>query len=483
MNSSRSTTWLSALFALLVVCALPATASTQESDTETPASVVLSPHFHVFADQDGAETAVDETVALYEGAREFAASHPRRIDLFDQRALAEKVEDGRGFEDKLKIAELATELGIDSYKRLQPEKARDHLQEALENYEELRYELVNPQRVSEVALYLALSYLEQDRRNLRLFDMFQRMTLLDPSRVIRDGFYADHIVEVYQDTHRSLVRTLSEDGPERAEAHNLAEFAGAEYAVYGYAWPEDDAHRVALFVYSREEEQFLSPETLRVTDLEPETLREAGNRLMSRYAPCFAEPVVEEVDGAVARGGQSPFSLEFGFAYTSFLEFPGLLMDRTEPWGNYGLALDSELRITRDFSVTAGIQILNSLRDYAGLLADDFSTLRGFAGGELGVDIGRLDIGLQFNLEATKLGSFNAYVEPTCAAGRRDCGQITMEDNGPFVGVNAGPRIKWETYDAFSVVARFDASYYFLPLSGGDFNFPITSQIGVSYRF
>ncbi|QDG51031.1 hypothetical protein FIV42_09890 [Persicimonas caeni] len=464
---------------------LVATTGTAHADVanQKRTSLVFSPHFQVFADIEGTVDAVEATRAFYRGATTFVSNHPEELYLVSQSDLERAVKTSRGFDDKLKIAELQTELGIDKYKKLEVDASREHLQEALEVYRLLNYQYANPERVAEVAMYVALSFIEQDAKTLQLFDMLQTMTLLDPSRSIREGYYPDEVVRVYRDARQSLIRVTREQGPDRTDAERLATFADTDFAVYGYAWPTGEGtHEVALYLYSRAEDRFLQPESLEVDNLDPATLRAAGNRLMSRYLPCFERPAEPRVSTVVDTDGDSPFSLEFGAAYTSFMQYPGQLAE-TKPWGNLGLSVNARLLLTRDFSVVAGAHFLNSMSDYAGLLASDFITFRGFLGGDMGIDLGDFNLGVQISAEATSLTDFDAYADKVCAAGRQSCGQTTLDAPGLLVGINARPRIIWHAHRQFSLLASVSGSYYVFPLSGREFNFPLTTQMGVSYRF
>ena len=67
------------------------------------------------------------------------------------------------------------------------------------------------------------------------------------------------------------------------------------------------------------------------------------------------------------------------------------------------------------------------------------------------------------------------------------CGRIavlrrtsTFNDFDFLMGVNARPRVIWRFFQTYHAVASVDVTYYFIPLSGRDLNFPVTGQIGMS---
>lgn len=472
----------------LFIAVLPRLVAAQTPANPKPASLVLSPHFQVFSARDSAADPVATSRAFYAGASDFAHHHSDTLYLVSHSDLKQAVKTARGYEYRRTNAELATRLGIDSYTKLDVTSASTYLESAFETYRELHYGLVDPERVAEVALYLALSYIEQDRTTLKLFDRLQTMTLLDPARRIRPGFYPDDVVAIYESARESLITLLQNEGPQTRQAAQLASFSDTDFAAFGYAWPTGrGTFEATLYLYSQDEARFLPPESIEIADLDPRTLYAAGNRLMSRFLPCLITPAPQDNDNStvVQSDGASPFSLAFGFAYASFMQYPYYDRARTKPWGNYGLSVAGRLRLTRDFSVVLGAHILNSIRDYGGFLFDDFSTLRGFLGGDLGVTVGAFNFGAQFGFEGSTLGSFFACpeVNALCAERADRSHAVRIDNDNLFFGANVRPRIIWNAYRQFSLIASGSVSYYFIPLSQQNFNLPITGQLGVSYRF
>lgn len=450
---------------------------------------MISPHFQVFTELDEPDSALEKSRALYRGAADFVRSHSDSLYHVSRADLARAVKTARGYEYRQENAELATRLGIDHYKKIDADAAVTYLESALDTYQDLQYDLVEAHKVAEVALYLALSYIEQDNTTLKLFDRFQTMTLLDPELRIRPGYYPERIVNFYRSARDSLLSILRAEGPQARDAEKLVDLADSDYAVYGYAWPEEDGRfEVALFIYSREEKTFLAPLQMTVADGSPSTFYEAANRLISRAIPAILAPNIAErpEDPTVVQSrGESPLSLDFGFAYASFWKFPFDERARTKPWGNYGLSVAARVFMTRNFTMIFGGHILSSTRDYSGFLFDDFSTLRGFAGGDLGVDLWGFNLGGQLGLEATMLGDFDACpdLHALCAQRVDRSHAVRIENQGLFLGVNARPRVIWYFSPQFSLIGSGSISYYFIPLSGRNFNFPVTGQLDISYRF
>ena len=212
---------------------------------------------------------------------------------------------------------------------------------------------------------------------------------------------------------------------------------------------------------------------------------------MSRFLPCCVE-TPEISAGVRSSQGTSPFSLSVQFSYASFFQFPRPIHedfppDRKSLFGNAGLGVDATYLFTREFGVTAGVQILSSIRDYNGRLKDDFSTLRGFAGGDFGVELGDFNLGSSFSLEFARLGRFVAWDNRQCVVREDDCTEredgLIFDRFNFLMGVNARPRVSWNFFKAYHAVASFSLTYYFFPLSSREVNYPVTGQLGVMYRF
>ena len=482
---------MTAVFGAVMAIAPPVRA--QSSDLVERPSIVVSPHARVFDEAlDGGE-AMDSSRALYRGATAYARSHAEivdHIDRDDMEALAAQVDDA---DLHLNYAKLAAKSGMKAYKELETGQAVENLQTARQEFDYLYLDLLEPQRVAQVSLYLALSYLEQEKQTLELVRQFQRMMLLDPRQQIRSGLYPEDVVEAFNSARDYLIEELRTEGPDRQEAERLTKFAQADYAAFAYSFPASDGRQqVIMWLYSADEDRFLKPESIYLEDPDQAAYREASNRLLSRYIPCCLE-VPDDARGVQSASGQSPFSLQVEFAYASFLRFPppvhperqGFPPDRRSLFGNAGIGIHGEYLLTREFGVLVGFQILSSITDYNGRLREDFTTIRGFAGADLGVEVGNFNFGSSFSLEFAHLDDFTAWEDESCVV-RNDCGPSAYETFDEFdflMGVNARPRIIWRFFQTYHAIVSIDLTYYFVPLSGNDLNLPVTSQIGVLYRF
>ncbi|MFB6264597.1 MAG: hypothetical protein ABEL76_13375 [Bradymonadaceae bacterium] len=388
------------------------------------------------------------------------------------------------FSDSLKVAEEWARLGIQNYKRLRLDDAIDQLEKAVQQYRELRYARVNPHRVADVLMYLSLSYLSEDRNAARAVTLMQRMIRLAPQRILKKGFYPDEIVNFYRNTRKRYIEGLRTDGVRPGRAREIAETTDARVVLFADVLPADGAgYRATLRIYDATEDRFLSPESVDLPAVDASRVESAATRLISRVEPCLRPPASDEqVDTVVESRGSSPFSVQLTFAYASFLKYPEPI---ERPFGNLGMGLGAHLLLTEEFGLGVGVQVLKSLRDYSGLLVDDFSTIRGFAGADLGWSIWRFNLGLRTGLEGARIGTFQVCTDvgdvPLGCPDQRE--RLTFDNYKFLLGVNARPRVRFRIVRGFQVVLAGSLSYYFFPFAGRKLRYPLTGEVGIQYRF
>jgi hypothetical protein len=470
----------------LFVAVWPAIGSAQSSGEPTPiakgrpASVVVVPtSFQTYR----TDALGQHTRALYEGTARFAANHPDTFSTVTPQELRSRVEGRSLYEDRLEVAQQWARLGVKSYKRLNTAKAIDQLEKAVQRFDDIDYQLVAPNRVAEVLMYLSLSYLAEDTNAARSLVLMKRMIRLDPTRVLRRGYYPDDIVNFYRSAREDVIAELREEGPAPARARRIASITGADLVVFGHALPDDEGTEITLRVFSTRQQGFVEPLSLGIDGpAGPEALKRVGNRLMSRVATCVYTPAQPSRSNVFDSKGNSPFSLRVDFAYMSWLKYPEPL---ESPFGNLGLEVGAEMSLTDEVGLGLGVQVVNSVRDYNGVLTEDFSTLRVFFGPTLGFQLGRFNIGVDFAVEASHIGSIVLCTDlndvPLGCPDPSD--RRTFEELNFMLGINAHPRVHVRVFDTLSVTAGASISYYFIPFSGRPLGYPLTATTGVRYRF
>lgn len=451
---------------------------------ERPVTIAVAPEsFRLFGDFSEGEAESGGVEAYRAGVERYLANHPESYTLVAPEEVREAYRSQPRFEETREEAAEWAKYGIANYKELQNEEAIDQLENAVERYDRIEYEVVDPEGFAEVLMYLALSYLNEGNNAARPLDLMKRMVRLDPSRVLREGFYPDRITGFYRSARRDVVRRLLEDGPSRSRARTLLERTGAKLAVFGGVFREDaGGYRAELYVYSGAADAFLEAESVGVEEPTEANLRSAANRMMSRFTPCLYQPKQEGASRTVMESsGKGPFSMNLTFAYASFLEYPDPPIEK--PFGNAGAGLGADLALTDEFGVGVGVHMLSSIRDYSGRIIGSFSTVRIFAGPDLGLDVGAFNFGISVAMEGTNIGSFE-ICRPEDKPPERCTGndRKAYDDLDLLVGINARPRIRYRLLKSFELITAASFSTYLLP-ADRPLNNPVAGEIGLRYRF
>jgi len=440
--------------------------------------VVVMPIVYVGVEEPG--LALGAANALVGGIQAELRSRPEQFELVDGESLRKIVKTRPAFDESIRLAASWAELGVTKYKELDSEGAVKSLEQALAIYQSVRWDLVEPIQMAEVMMYLALAHLDLRQDLARPLEIMADMIHLDPTRVLKTGFYPEDVVKFYDSARDTLERELRA-GNDLEGARQLVALADVQHVIVATILPAAGGFTVLVHWFDADDGVFLPVESLEVLSLVDSGIEEAGSRLASRFAACLLEPT-PVTDAVTSSTGQSPWAVELNFAYTSFLEFPESQM---ELFGNYGATFGASFSLTREFEVLAAAQILTSIRDNDGFLNDDFTTLRGFGGVGLGYSFGpwRADVGML--LEASTMGDIKVcddinQIIPGC---NDDPADYTVYSFDLLVGLNVRPRIKLQIVKSIEVQLGMSGSFYFFPLSGRDLNLPLTVESGVQYRF
>lgn len=486
--SARYDHWFVALTALVTLVIGAPVASAAES---SPKRVAMGADIQIFVDENNPEASFAELrEAMHRGARlQWNGAEQVAVSTVTGDRLTDEVTGDPLYDGTLELAREWGQMGIEAYKQVQTREAVDYLERSLQNFREISHDLVAPEEVSEIQMYLALSYLEDGTNVVRPIEIFQEMIRRDPSRIIESGYYPDFIVQYYENARQQLWDSLRDTGPPTEESRRIARLVDADYVFHGYAVPRgDEAVELVAYLYDVVEEELLPAERLDLSTVDPEAIEEGIGRLASRLTTCLVDGIEESGpadDELLASRGTSPISVELAMVYGSFLQVPSPI---TDPFGNYGVSLGGGWSVTREFQIVGNLQISNSMRDYSGLLRDNFTTVRGMIAGELGWRVGFVDFGVAAGIEGVRIGQIRALTDRDCIPDPEqlcpgDIGTETLDDHGLHWGVRIRPRIGWAFTDSFKLSGAVGFGYYFSPLQERVLNFPVTTELGVRYRF
>lgn len=476
--------------ALTVLVSVLSAAEVRAQQEEAPIRVALASDLRVFVGDEVATTpsdAVELQRALMQGADSQWRAAPVEVSVLGVEAIEEAVSSAPMFEGNLELAREWGRMGVESYKRVQTRAASEYLERSLQYFQAIHYDIVAPREVSEILMYLALSYLEDGTNVVRPLDVLQEMVRRDPARQLRRGYYPDFVVQYFENARETLWRQLRTDGPPEEESRRIAQLVDADYIFHAYAIPTDqDRVELVAYLYDVAQERLVEREQIVVVTPDAATVQEGFGRLASRLSACLIEPPEVEFDPAgPGRSGLSRLSLLLGMTYGSFFRLPTPIED---PFGNYGLAVGLNWAITDEFRLFSVMQLTNSMRDFSGLLREDFTTLRGVAGGQLGVDLGPLHLGVGVGLEITRFGPVAVFTDKSCLPDPDrlcpgDSGKDLFDDHRLHWGVQIRPTLSWSLTNTFALSSTVAVGYYFSPLQNQLLNLPVSTEIVVEYRF
>lgn len=477
------------LAGLIIAVGLVLPVMAAAEDSADRARVAMASDLRIFSTQSNPVHSDEELqAAMLRGAEQQWRSYNSRVTVVTDNEVDQAVVDAAMYDGNLELAREWGQMGIEAYKRVQTQSATDYLERSLQYFETISHDLVAPEEVSEILMYLALSYLEDGTNVVRPLDVLQEMIRRDPSRRLERGYYPDFIVQYYENARETLWRQLLEEGPPRGESERIAGISGADFIFHGYAVPnEEESVELIAYLYDVQQQELLDPERLTLEDVDVVNLQEGFGRLASRLSACLIEATPDSGGPGelVASRGTSRLSIQLGMSYGSFLQMPDPLED---PFGNYGVGLGLGWSLTREFQLIGTLNITNSMRDYAGVLRDDFTTIRAMVGGELGSSWGPLSFGLGAGVEANRIGPVQVFTDKSCIPDPdRLCpdgaGTARYSEHGLHWGVKLRPRIALSMSDSFELSSAIGVGYYFSPLDSRLFNFPVTTEMGIEYRF
>lgn len=429
-----------------------------------------------YVEETDAERVVQARAALESGATNLVRSMPEFSPVSDE-SVSRRLEESPSYLDSLKLAASWSEMGITKYRELDPAGAIQSLEQAVTIWRSAGWDLIEPQEFSQTLLFLALSHLEKGENVARPLELMQEMVRLNPALVIQEGYYPQSVVQFYEGARLTLERSVRDSSPVKSHADRLAVVSEAELVLFVDALQTTNTGwQVIVHLYDVAEGEF-QRETLSVGRFED--LEEAASRLASRLLTCRLEP--EAAPAPIAQSqGESPWSMQIYFAYASFLDFPD---PNVELFGHYGAAIGANYSVTREFSVLGAVQVLTSARDFSGFIIQDFTTIRGFGGIELGYSFGPIRPEIAALVEASTLGDIVVCEDVNTIIRGCNPDRTTRYEFEVLLGANIRPRVSLQLLPSLTALIGASGSFYVYPLTERQVNFPVTVETGVQYRF
>ena len=482
---------IGAMIALLVAL-WPAWAHADLSD---PPSLAIAGDASVILDAPSSLDHAQLQQAMRKGALSSFDAHQPPWPLRDQEDLVDTITSDPLYDGTLELARQWRDMGLQAYRRVDMEESTNALDRALQNYRDIGHDLIAPDEIAEIQMYLALSHLEEGTDVVRPLEIFRDMIRKAPQRRIQSGYYPDFIVQYYDNARRTLIDQLRRQGPPDDQALRVGQRLSVDYVLFLYALPPDgDADPEALlsahaFLFDVDEASWVADESIALDDLDEETLARAQSRLASRLQAYLYHQHLEPLpadDAVAASPGTSRLALHLQMSYGSFFQVSSPLED---PFGNLGISIGASWALTEEFEWITHLSVTRSMRDFSGLLRHNFTALRLFGGGELGRSFGPLRIAFGTGLEFASTGPISVFTDRSCIPDPdRLCpggaGTETFDGSGFYWGIGIRPRISLALADSFELSTTVAGAYYLAaPQDDLDLNFPLSVDLGLKYRF
>lgn len=465
-------------------------AATSVAAEEPSIRVAIAPLVYVHQEMLGPLSVEEARAAVLRGSASYVATAGSPFEFASPDAILDRLRADSTYADGVAIGAEWSRLGIAKYRQLDPAGAARDLRQAYEGFLRVGHDFVDPAQVAEVLSFLALALLEHGSEVAGPLDAMKAMIMLRPDVEMKRGAYPDEVVQFFESARLTLERDLRDRGPDPAMVQRFGMLAGLDYVIAAGVLPQTGGSQLVSWLWDVDEQQVVARETIALpSELDTAALEAAANRLASRLLAGLVPPEeVAPTDEIPQSAGDGPFALQLNLAYASYLRFPAVGVEsqvqEVDAFGNVGAAIGASFAFTREFAVVAMFQFLNSNSEHSGLVVPGFTTLRWFAGVELGVDVGRVRLALAPTLEAAAVSTISTCPYDAIDRANGRCARETMDLPARLlVGVNARPRVSVRLLDAMDVFVAASGSFFFAPPERTQLNLLTTGEVGLQYRF
>lgn len=406
------------------------------------------------------------------------------LDVVDVPEIARRVDAMRLPREEGRLGLERMDLGLALYKDLRVQDAVPHLEQAEQALQGGYFDILDPARMSDLYLTLALCYLEQGKAHkthVALKEMFFRT----PQRQFKKGFYSQRFEKALVSAVTDFAATWPKDNPlgGRARLDRLARDLDVDSMIFGWLEHKGGALQMRLVVHDRIQRSvsyrshFVSSSNAR--DLE------RIDRFVSSWTTCT--PM--RIGGPVGpEKPSSEFFLDTAFSYNVFATLLGESSLTSRPFSNLGMAITGEWQFLNGLGAFAQLNMLISTQDPARELTDSFPSLRVAAGMSYAMQGDWWRVFVRFGVDAQfLLGEFVVANDPWCqwdlVHQRCNANELARFSDEYMVGFAAAIGGQFFVSKPLYVTVRFGVAGYILPSDRVDLDFPLSFETGLGYKF
>lgn len=389
---------------------------------------------------------------------------------------------GNGDGDRGIVARGFLHLGIELYRSIRLRNAIDALEKGIEAARSEYLDVVDPKLLSDLYLYLGLSYLEEGSSALAHV-AFKNLFFVRPGRVFLKGYFPVQAEQAIRAAAVDFVRTFPKDWPlgSAARTSRFARSTGARQVVYVFLVRWEGGSRVAVKVMGPSgrdgaiAEEFGDEFPLKTGD----DARERLSRTLSAWLACTDLPSRVEPESE-----RPDFYMDTSGAYSLFLKYP-----TRNVFHNAGFGVGLSYQILENLDFFTRLNLFTSFPDKFNDLVSGYTAFRAIlgVGHTLRGDWGRMFVhtGLDFHY----LSDFASSTDPNCKLFGVDSGFCAASEvkhlpyrflGGISVTLGANVTISGPIY----LLIQAGVTAYFFPAGlEAPLNYPLTAEIGLGYAF
>ena len=371
-------------------------------------------------------------------------------------------------------------LGQDLYRNLRQKDAAAALEKGVDAVATEFLDVVEPELVSDLYLYLGLSYLEQGSAPLAHV-AFKNMFFVSPERRFRKGYFPPDTESAIHAAAVDFQRTYSLDAPLGSATRANALMRAAKVTAIVYAFlahgPAGDRLEVRV-VEPAEKGGGGVAHASGFPWQDAVTAREQVGRALSAWLACTTLP-----SRATRRESRPRLFMDTTGSYSLFLQHPTTTLFHVAGFG-VGFAY----QVLDNLDAFGRLNLSTSFPDRYGDLVEGFTAVRGVAGVGYSVRWGWGRAFLHTGFEAHYLSDFVSTRNANCkffGVGSKVCGgDVKRLPGHVLLGMNGSVGVDFTITGPLQVVVQTGVSAYFYPIGANSpLNFPLFFEVGLGYAF
>jgi len=417
----------------------------------------------------------DDAEPLVQAAETALAAEPEvAVIAHDQcAALADKSAQ-RGI-----VARGFLHLGTELYRNIRLKDAIAALEKGVEAAMAEFLDVCEPKTVSDLYLYLGLSYLEQGQAALAHV-AFKNMLFTTPQRRFKKGYFPAETEAAIRAAAVDFEKTFAVDLPlgglARATAYRQAVQASALVYVYLSGGVVGDRVEVRVFEASTAKAGGLSVASGFLFTDTP-SAAEGISRILSAWLACASLPSRQPFRHVGPR-----FLMDTAGAYSIFLRHP-----TRKPFHTAGFGAGFAWQVRENLDTFARINLLTSFPDQYEDLVQGFTSVKLVAGVGYSGQWSWGRIYLHFGLEGQFLSDFVSTTDADCKLfGLKSpwCEGVDRLKSRWLAGIDGAFGVDVMVGGPIYLTFQTGFAAYFFPLPpDSSLNFPFTAELGLGYAF